>query len=165
MRSFPVIPRWMPRLGPASVKSITINFPWRRTAWLVLPTIWWGWPRSTRGQRNSAARIWQPASRGARPRTMVSTSGSSGMLGNINQDVVAGDLRRERGDPDRGVVIVLARAAIELPGVPGTGEVRAVNGPLSQGSAAVRTSSRERMDAALDIANGEAVFSDRRFHH
>src|SRR5258708_37205475 len=155
----------MPRLGPASVKSITINFPWRRTAWIVLPTTCCGWPRSTRGQRNSTARIRQPASRGARPRTMVSTSGSSGMLGNIDQDVVAGELRRKCGDLDSGVVIMFACAAIELPGVPRTGEVRAVDGPLSQRSAAVRTSSRERVDAAIDIANGEAVFSDRRFHH
>src|SRR5437016_9097282 len=155
----------MPRLGPASVKSITINFPWRRTAWIVLPTICCGWPRSTRGHRNSAARIRQPASRGARPRTMVSTSGNSGMLGNINQDVVTGDLRRKRGDLDGVVVIVLAGAAIELPGVPGTGEVRAVNGPLSQRSAAVRAGSRERVNAAIHIADGEAVLSDRGFHY
>src|SRR6266571_4217770 len=78
-------------------------------------------------------------------------------LGNINHDVVTGDLRRKRSDLDGGVVIVLAGAAIELPGVPGTGEVRAVDGPLSQRSAAVRTGSRERVNAAIHIADGEAV--------
>src|SRR5882724_2286910 len=165
MRSFPVIPRWMPRLGPASVKSITINFPWRRTAWIVLPTICCGWPRSTRGQRNSAARMRQPASRGARPRTMVSTSGSSGMLGNVDQDIVASDLCRERRDPDRGVVIVLASAAVELPGVPGAGEMGAVDGSLSQRSALMGAGSGERVYPSFDVANGVALFSERGFHH
>src|SRR5260370_39237404 len=97
--------------------------PWRRTVRIVLPTISSGRPRTTRGQRNSAARMRVPARRGASPRTIVSTSGSSGMLRNIDQNVVTRNLNRKRGNFNFGVIVIGAGAAIELPGVPGAGEV------------------------------------------
>src|ERR1051326_9260056 len=121
------MPRWMPRLALESAKSMTMYFPCRRTARIVLPTICCGAPRNTRGQRNSAARMRLPAKRGASPRTMVSTSGSSGMRRDMDQDVVGGDLHRKGTDDDGWVVIACAGAAIEFPGVPGTGETAAVD--------------------------------------
>src|SRR5882724_571281 len=163
--SLPVMPRWMPRLALASEKSMRMNLPCRRTALIVFPAMRSGLPRIIRAHRNSAARMRRPASRGARPRTMVSTSGSSGILGNVDQDIVASDLCRERRDPDRGVVIVLARAAVELPGVPGAGEMGAVDGSLSQRSALMGAGSGERVYPSFDVANGVALFSERGFHH
>src|SRR5207245_621615 len=118
-----------------------------------------GAPRTTRGQRNSAARMRLPANRGARPRTMVSTSGSSGILRDIDQDVVTGDLHGKSRDHDGRVVIVRAATAIELPGVPGTGEIDAVDRSLSQRPAAMRAGSVERVDSALHIADGVTVAS------
>src|SRR5580704_5487927 len=117
----------MPRLELESAKSITMYLPCRLTARIVLPTIRSGWPRRTRGQRNSAARMRVPAKRGASPRTIVSTSGSSGILRNIDQNIVTGNLDRKRDDFHLCVVVVNAGAAIELPGMPGAGEITAVD--------------------------------------
>src|ERR1700681_2203868 len=103
----------MPRLELESAQSIAMYLPWRRTARIVLPTIPSGRPRKTRGQRNSAARMRVPARRGASPRTIVSTSGSSGILRNIDQNVVTGDLNRKRGNSNFGIVGVGARAVID----------------------------------------------------
>src|SRR5438552_6829194 len=93
-----------------------------------------------------------PASRGARSRTMVSTSGSSGMLGDIDQNLVAGDLNREGSHPHGRIVIVCASAAVELPGVPRAGEIRSVDRALPEGPAVMRARPGERTDAAIDVA-------------
>src|SRR5439155_2948344 len=129
----------------------------RRTARIVLPTICCGSPRTTRAQRNSAERMRRPAKRGASPRTIVSTSGSSGMLRNIDQDIVPHHLDPEGRDDNLRIVIVRARAAIEFPGVPGAGQLAAVDGALSQRPAAMRAGSGQRVDGALHIANRIAV--------
>src|SRR5436309_5040542 len=125
----------------------------------------WGRPRRTRGQRNSAARMRVPARRGASPRTIVSTSGSSGMLRNIDQNIVTGNLNRKRGNLHFRVIVVGARAAIELPGVPGAGETTAVDCALSERSTTMRTSSGQRMNAAIHAANRVAFLSDGGLHH
>src|SRR5207237_3052467 len=125
----------------------------------------WGRPRRTRGQRNSAARMRVPARRGASPRTIVSTSGSSGMLRNIDQNVVAGDLDRKRGNFNFGIVVVGARAAIELPGVPGAGETTAVDCALAERSTTMRTRSGQRVNTAIHVANRVAFFSDGDLRH
>ncbi len=75
------------------------------------------------------------------------------MLRNVDQDVVALHLHGKRCDSHGRIAIVRARAAVELPGVPGAGETDAVQCPLSERSAAMWARSRERVNAAIDIAN------------
>src|SRR5207248_7334972 len=138
-----------------------MNLPCRRTCSIVFPTIRSGEPRITRAQRNSAARMRRPASRGASPRTMVSTSGSSGMLRDVDQNVVANYLNRKGSHLHGGIVIMSARATVEFPGVPWTGEILAVDCALSERPALMRARSGKRMDPSLDIADRVPLVAQR----
>src|SRR5438105_1711569 len=106
-----------------------------------------------------------PVRRGARPRTIVSTSGSCGILRNVDQNIVTGELDRKRRDRDSGMVIVRASQAVELPGVPWTREIGAIHCPLSEGPASMRAGSCERVDAAVHVADRVTILPDRRLDY
>ena len=55
----------------------------------------------------------------------------------IDQDIVIQNLHGKGSHRDGGVVIVRPRAAIEFPGVPGTGQIAAIDGALSERPAAM----------------------------
>src|SRR5258708_38775055 len=96
---------------------------------------------------------------------MVSTSGSSGILWNIDQNVVTGNLDRKRGNSHFGIIVVGAGAAIELPGVPGASEITPVDRALSERSTTMRTGSGQRVNAAFHVADRVAFFSDGGLRH
>src|SRR6266567_9366433 len=115
------MPRWTVSVPLSS--SNTMNFPCRLTERTV-------WSRTrfascakfcftTCFEKNCALRIRRPVRRGASVRTTVSTSGSSGRR-HLDQNVVALDFDRDLDGPHEGVVEILARARIELIGMPGT---------------------------------------------
>src|SRR5580658_8297931 len=89
----------------------------------------------------------------AMDRATVSTSGSSGTSGELDQDVVAGHPHFKCRHLSGGVEIVRPRGAVPLPGVPGTHDIVAVDGALPQRTAAMRARSGERGDASGDVAD------------
>jgi len=90
---------------------------------------------------------------GAMDRATVSTSGSSGTLGELDQDVVTGHPHRERLDLFGGIEIVRPSGAVPLPGVPGTHDKVAVDGALPQWTAAMRAGAVQRGDASGDVTD------------
>src|SRR5437773_3210024 len=102
----------------------------------------------------------RPVSEGASVRTTVSTSGSSGTGFRIEQDIVAFRLHGEPIQLDRGIVIVLACSAIIRPLVPRTNHQVFLQRALPDGTAGMRTNSRERMQFAIGVADRVRVVSD-----
>src|ERR1017187_6216087 len=106
--------------------------PWMRAAILSGSP-----PRSTRVARNSAETMKRPTS-GAIERVTVSTSGSSGRLGHLDQDVVALYLHLVGGDAFGGIVVIFAGDAIELPQVVRANHAAVANLALASWAAAMQ---------------------------
>src|ERR1022692_4335370 len=121
-------------------------------------------PRSTRVARNSAETMERPTS-GAIERVTVSTSGSSGTLGHLDQNVVALHLHCVGGDAPGGIVVVFARDAIELPQVVRANHAAVVNLALAQRATAMQANPAQCTDSPTHVANGVGSFPHHAFHH
>src|SRR5947199_1375257 len=119
-------------------------------------------PRSTRRLRNSAATIRRPTS-GAMERATVSTSGSSGTLRHLEEDVVAFDAHFKSGNAFGRVVIVLTRTAVEFPQMIGTNHAPIVDLTLPQRAALMNTNAAESADFAACVADGIRVLVHQHF--
>src|SRR5690242_8346289 len=102
-------------------------------------------PRRIRRLRNSAVTMRRPTS-GAIDRATVSTSGSSGTFGHLEEDVVALHAHLERGDALRRVVIEFPGPAIEFPHVIRADHAAVVQRALSQWAAAMGADTAQRVD-------------------
>src|SRR5450432_924500 len=109
-------------------------------------------PRNTRGWLNSAFRMRSPVTCGARLRTTVSTSGSSG-IGKFDRNFPGVQAHRVHGYVPGRIEIILARTAIEIPRMPRTSHAAPVDRALSQRAALMGAGTAQRVDLALDIAN------------
>src|SRR4051812_16865712 len=89
--------------------------------------------------------MWRPRSRGSSARTMVSTSGNSGMQ--INAVLLHG-----YGNGRDVGAITYAGAAVELPGVPRAYDRVVVEGAFSERRAAVRANAIKREDLTVHVA-------------
>src|SRR6266404_1611073 len=164
----PVIPRCTTRYPPPS-SEIRMNLPYRltpaiRRPWSCKAMLSGSPPRSTRRLRNSAVTIRRPTS-GAMERATVSTSGSSGTLGDLEEDVVALDAHIESGNTPGRVVIVLPGAAIEFPQMIGANHAPIVDLTLPQRAALMNTNAAERADFAARVADGIGVLVHQHFGH
>ena len=83
---------------------------------------------------------------------MVSTSGSSGTDVYVYESVF--DLYGECRDLHRSGVIVMARAAIEFPGVPRTRDVMAVKRAVAQPPGGMWTRAINRVHGSVHVAHG-----------
>src|SRR5258708_38644100 len=91
-------------------------------------------PDVTKREENDAATMRRPTKWGARVRTTVSTSGSSGMIvpgqvdrRQIDKDIAVLDLHRVGGQLQEFIHLAQASSAIELPGMKRASEYVAVS--------------------------------------
>src|ERR1700730_3439067 len=137
--------------------SSTINFPcrftdltcWLRTRRASSENFW----RTTWCEKKRPLTMRRPVSLGARDRTTVSTSGSSGTGLRIQQDVIAFCFDQETIQLDSGVVVVFAGPAIVRPLVPGAHDQVVLQGALANGSAGVRTNPGQRVQFTSRVAD------------
>src|SRR3989442_777407 len=164
----PVIPRCTTRYPPPS-SEIRMNLPYRltpaiRRPWSCDAMLSGSPPRSTRRLRNSAVTIRRPTS-GAMERATVSTSGSSGTLRHLEEDVVALDAHFKNGNPLGGAVIVLAGTAVEFPQMIGANHAPIVDLTLPQRAAPMNTNAAESADFAARVADGIGMLVHQHFGH
>src|SRR5579863_438109 len=159
------MPRWTTRQWPPS-RSMTMNLPRRRTARIRRPAsaslIPPGSPRNMRRQVNSAETMRRPTMR-AMDRATVSTSGSSGTLRHVEQDIVAFHLDSEGRDFLVGIEIVGAGLAVPLPAVPWAHHVVAVESALPQRTAAMQAGAAKGGHASADVAESIQIVADGDF--
>src|SRR5579885_4987 len=121
-------------------------------------------PRRTRTERNSAERMRRPRS-GAMERATVSTSGNSGMSGNLQENIAAFDFHFEGRDAERRIGIVLAGCAIKLPEVVWAHNPAVVNLSLAQGSSSMQANPAQRAQSSPHIADRVGLTFHDHFHH
>src|ERR1700682_2440225 len=107
----------------------------------------------------------RPVSLGAKVRTTVSTSGNSGTRLRVHQNVVPFHLDGEGIQLDGRVEIVFSSAAIVRPLMPWTGDQVVLQSSLPDGAAGMRTDARERMQAAVRVADRVGIIAQNDFHH
>src|SRR5262245_27304282 len=109
--------------------------------------------------RNSAEMIRLPTS-GAIERATVSTSGSSGTLRNLEENLVAFYAHFKSGHALGSVVIVLAGTAVEFPQMIRTNHSPIVDLPLSQRPSLMNTNAAQRTDFTARVADGIRIITD-----
>src|SRR5947209_6464420 len=112
-------------------------------------------PRVTNRDPNSAARIRAPGRMPDNERTTVSTSGSSGtsaLVRNVDQNIVAFDADGIHGQRHLRVEIVLPGPAIVFPGVPRARDHVPVQRALGERSSRMRAGVSDHVDVAVYVA-------------
>src|ERR1700680_680766 len=101
----------------------------------------------------------RPVSFGARVRTTVSTSGSSGTRFGVQKNVVAFGFDREAIELDRRIVIVFAGSAVVGPFMPGTHEHMVLEIALTKRASGVRADSGERVQFSIRVADRVGIIA------
>lgn len=132
-------------------------FPNRRKPVMVRPSrraaTSSGRPPAALGAKNRASTIRRPATNGASDRTTVSTSGSSGKLGQFDEHLVAFHFNGEALQLDVGVDVVLSGRTAVFPAVPRADEVAVFDVALAQRAPLVRANAQERVHPSSHVAD------------
>src|SRR6266478_4741569 len=128
-------------------------------------------PDVTKREENDAATMRRPTKWGARVRTTVSTSGSSGMIvlgqvdrGQIDQDIAVLDLHRVGSQLQEFIHLAQASSSIELPAMKRASEYVAVERAVSQRAARMRADAVQGVQRAVYIAHRHRILADFKLH-